>query len=781
MIRPKSILPLLLLPVCAQLKAQQLTVEKIMRDPKWIGTSPSGLFWSSDSKNLYFSWNPDKALSDSLYYISTTDRTPRKTLADARSNIQTLAGGSWNKARTLFLYNQSGDLYLQDVKSGKTTRITHTAAYESGAQFGFNDTRIVYRNGSDLFSWDLKSGATEQLTRFMQGNKPESGSEKGSAADKWLKVQQLELIDVLKSRKEKRDAAEAFQKTLTKEETLRALYLEGKSLGQARISEDGQLVVYTLYKSGSNTSTNVPDYVTESGYTTDIPARSKVGTEGQGASELYLYDRKRDTVYTVKTDVIPGLTDKPDYRQNDTAKKAVKRDFRIGGLQWSPNNKYALIDVRSNDSKDRWLLVLDAANGQLKPLDRQRNEAWINYSLTGDQGWLNDHTVWYQSEATGYAHLYTQDILTGAKRQLTTGNYEVQQISLSSDKKYFYLHTNETHPGVVKFYRLPVNGGKAEVLTSLEGGIEAELSPDEKWIAFRHSASNQPWELYLQENKPGAKAVQITDQAQSAEFKTYAWRMPEVITFAARDGANVYARIYKPEAAKKNGAAVVFVHGAGYLQNAHKWWSSYFREYMFHNLLTDMGFTVLDMDYRGSAGYGADWRTGIYRHMGGKDLTDHVDGAHYLAKEHGIDPKRIGIYGGSYGGFITLMAMFTTPDEFKAGAALRSVTDWAHYNHGYTSNILNTPVEDSIAFTRSSPIYFAEGLKGHLLMCHGVVDTNVHFQDIIRLSQRLIELGKDNWELAVYPVEDHGFVEPSSWTDEYKRILKLFTSTLTGK
>jgi len=106
------------------------------------------------------------------------------------------------------------------------------------------------------------------------------------------------------------------------------------------------------------------------------------------------------------------------------------------------------------------------------------------------------------------------------------------------------------------------------------------------------------------------------------------------------------------------------------------------------------------------------------------------------------------------------------------------VTDWAHYNHGYTSNILNEPYNDSIAYRRSSPIYFAKGLKGHLLICHGMADVNVHFQDAVRLSQRLIELGKDNWEIAPYPLEDHGFVEPSSWTDEYKRIFKLFEEVL---
>ncbi|HMG92457.1 MAG TPA: prolyl oligopeptidase family serine peptidase, partial [Chryseolinea sp.] len=203
--------------------------------------------------------------------------------------------------------------------------------------------------------------------------------------------------------------------------------------------------------------------------------------------------------------------------------------------------------------------------------------------------------------------------------------------------------------------------------------------------------------------------------------------------------------------------------------------------YMFHNLLTDRGYTVIDIDYRASSGYGRDWRTGIYRHMGGKDLTDNVDGAKYLVEKLNIDPRRIGIYGGSYGGFITLMAMFTTPDVFAAGAALRPVTDWAHYNQSYTGSILNIPHLDSIAYAKSSPLYYAEGLKGALLMCHGMVDTNVHFQDAVRLAQRLIELEKNNWELAVYPMEDHAFVEPSSWTDEYKRILKLFEENLKPK
>jgi dipeptidyl aminopeptidase/acylaminoacyl peptidase len=122
--------------------------------------------------------------------------------------------------------------------------------------------------------------------------------------------------------------------------------------------------------------------------------------------------------------------------------------------------------------------------------------------------------------------------------------------------------------------------------------------------------------------------------------------------------------------------------------------------------------------------------------------------------------------------------MFTQPGVFAAGAALRPVTDWAHYNHPYTANILNLPQKDAEAYRKSSPIYFASGLKGALLICHGMADTNVHFQDTVRLTQKLIELHKENWQLAVYPVENHGFEEPSSWADEYKRIFNLFETNL---
>ena len=376
-------------------------------------------------------------------------------------------------------------------------------------------------------------------------------------------------------------------------------------------------------------------------------------------------------------------------------------------------------------------------------------------------------------------HICTQQMSIRVKlKPITQGDFEILNVNLSKDKKTFYITSNKVSPHEQHFYHLPVKGGKMVQITSKKGGHEVTVSPDEKQLAIRYSYTNKPWELYVMPNKPGAEMVQLT-KSTTEDFEAYPWMDSEIIHFTAKDGVEVPATLYQPKADKKNGAAIIFVHGAGYTQNVHYWWPSYYREYMFHNFLADNGYTVLAIDYRASEGYGRDWRTAIYRHMGGKDLEDQIDGAKYLVEKQGIDKNRMGIYGGSYGGFMTLMAMFTAPGTFKSGAALRSVTDWAHYNHGYTANILNTPVEDPKAYQQSSPLYFAEGLKGNLLMLHGMIDINVHFQDVVRLSQRLIELKKENWELAVFPMEDHGFVEASSWSDEYRRIYKLFEETLT--
>jgi dipeptidyl aminopeptidase/acylaminoacyl peptidase len=399
-------------------------------------------------------------------------------------------------------------------------------------------------------------------------------------------------------------------------------------------------------------------------------------------------------------------------------------------------------------------------------------------------GFLPDgRTVFFLSEHTGWMHLYTVPADGGPVKAITSGEWEVAWADLSPSRRTFVAMTTEADPGQRHVYTIPIGGGPRTRLTTATGYHAGVMSPDERTIAILSSASNRPPEVFLAPARAAAPATQVTTST-TPEWHSYAWVEPKLVRFRARDGAMVPARLFTPEMVGKardpKRPAAIFIHGAGYLQNAHRYWSVYYREYMFHHLLADRGYVVLDVDYRGSAGYGRDWRTAIYRHMGGKDLQDVLDGAAWLASDHGVDPARIGVYGGSYGGFLTLMALFTSPKTFAAGAALRPVTDWAHYNHGYTTQILNEPTTDPEAFRRSSPIYFAEGLEGALLICHGLVDDNVHAQDSIRLAQRLIELRKDDWELALYPVEEHAFEEETSWADEYHRILKLFETRVRG-
>lgn len=787
------VLPFLFIVIIASAQIQKnnkskLTIEQIMQNPdKWIGSSPDQIFWDEYSKNIYFNWNPEQDTFSSMYAYNIKAEGIEKVKTVNKLKLPGF-NGNYNSDKTQKIFIRNGNIFILNIKKGTEKQLTNWLERASSPQFVLNDSQVSFSMNNNLFLIDPLTGLIKQITNFVSGDDRQKTESKGQ--DKWLEDQQKDLFVVLNEREAMSKARENRHE---KEEIKQAekIYLGKKRLGGTSLSPSGKYVIYTTYQSPQGTkSTSVTNYVTNSGYTEEQNARTKVGS-AQTEVEMGIYDVDSNKVVTVKTDEIPGLKDQPDYLKDypkripKDSSKIKDRNISFLGSVWNETEDLAVVVALSKDNKDRWILLLDPATGKLDLLDRQRNEAWIGGPgisgwgfSTGDIGWMPDgKSIWFHSEESGYSHLLAVNIETKKKTSLTSGKFEVSDAFISNDEKHFYFTANKVHPGVNHFYKMPVWGGELTQITSMEGGNEVQISPDEKFLAIRYSTANKPWELYLQENKPGADAIQITNST-TYDFKKYEWRVPEFITFKAEDGAEVYARLYQPAVPEKQGPAVIFVHGAGYLQNAHKWWSTYFHEYQFHNFLVDNGYTVLDIDYRGSAGYGADWRTGIYRHMGGKDLSDNVDGAKLLVSKYDISPERIGLYGGSYGGFITLMAMFNHPDIFAAGAALRSVTDWAHYNHGYTANILNTPVEDSIAYVRSSPIYFAEGLEGALLMCHGMVDDNVQFQDIVRITQRFIELGKENWELAVYPVEAHGFREPSSWTDEYKRIFKLFEENL---
>ena len=776
---------LLAVPLLAQAQQSTLTVQKIMQDPgTWVGSWPSSPFWSEDGQTLYFRWNPmGQFPSDSLFKVARTGGEPMQVAPTERRNLGPTFDG-WHHGEHVYdatfarkVYERNGDLFIYNRTRRDHARLTHTRDRENNPRFTPDGSAIVFTRDNNLYRLDLTSGTVRQLTDLREGRAPKES--KPDAQDALLEAQQTDLFEYIREQQEEEDLREdARDRDREATDPPPTHYLNGQFVQQLRIDPTERFVSFvTGSRPDQAKRTKAINYVTESGYAEELTARPKVGVAGT-ASTLYVQDRDRDTTYQINLHQLPGSYDVAEYQREqgvEVDSSKTKRLLFSFGPYWSGDGRYAVLEVRTRDNKDRWLARLHPETGDLTVLDRQHDEAWIAgpgiswFGGGSDGGWLPDNRrFFFQSEATGYSHLYTVDVETGSVTPLTEGEFEVFDPHLSRDGRMWYFTSSQVSPHVRHFYRMPVDGGTPMQLTAMDGNNAAALNPDGDVMALRHSFTTRPPEIFLQalQDEP----VRIT-HSQTGQWLAYNWRVPETIRFEASDGAMVPAHLFVPE--NPNGAAVLFVHGAGYLQNVHNWWSGYFREYMFHNLLTDLGYTVMQVDFRASAGYGRDWRTAIYRHMGGRDLQDYVDASRYLNATYGIDPERTAIYGGSYGGFITLMALFTEPEHFGAGAALRSVTDWAHYNHVYTSNILNTPATDSLAYARSSPINFAEGLEDPLLMPHGMIDLNVQFQDIVRLAQRLIELGKENWELAVYPIEGHGFQEPDSWTDEYRRILKL--------
>ncbi len=807
----------LLLPAPAfaqQPKKFDLTVDSIMRGPDLVGYEPTRVYWSPDSQRVYFRWKRagEPRLKEPDLYVVNRDGSGLRKLSEDEAKLAPPANGEVSKDKRLTVFTEDGDLWLYDTAKNERRRLTETQEGESNPHFTRDQRNVYFTRNNNLYVLALDGGSLRQLTDIRTGGGAapagpplafgggggRRGAESADSADgavpgaiatgsdfdqqqgqarqpeapkkqtnqDYLKKEERELLEAVRERALNREEQEAKRKKLEKRKPFELP--AGQSVTNLTLTPDGSAVIATVIQTATGTKNAiVPNYVTESAFTEDIPARSKVG-DAQTRNRIALINVENGEVKYVdhgqKT-----KTDDP---------KSADRDVQLLNLQLSEDGKQAALLARSADNKDRWVLALDQATGKTKVLDHLHDDAWIGGPGAFALGFLPDNkTVFFQSEKDGWAHLYSVSVEGGAPQQLTSGKFEVSDVRLSDDKTKFFFTSSEGSLHERHFYSMPIAGGARTRLTTLPGNNAATLAPDETQVALVRSYSNKPPELYLAAANASATPKQITTSPLE-EFASYNWTDPPIVQFAARDGAQVPARIYKPANWKAGGPAVLFVHGAGYLQNVHKWWSSYFREYMFHHLLMERGYLVFDIDYRASSGYGRDWRTGIYRHMGGQDLSDHVDAVKYLVAEHGVDAKRVGLYGGSYGGFITLMALFTEPEVFAAGAALRPVTDWAHYNHGYTANILNQPQDDAEAYKKSSPIYFAQNLKGALLICHGMVDVNVHFQDSVRLVQRLIELRKENWELAVYPVEDHGFERATSWADEYKRILKLFETNL---
>nr|WP_321354649.1 hypothetical protein [uncultured Draconibacterium sp.] len=402
----------------SKLNKSSLSIETIMQDPaKWIGTSPSDITWSEDGAKIYFQWNPEQ---DTLESLHTYDLSTKEIDKVSLEEKMTLPGrrGNYNSDKSKKVYTRNGNLFLLDCKSGKEKQLTAWLERASSPEFVLGDSKIAFTKDNNLFTIDPETGLITQLTNFVSGS--EKKEQPSSEQAKWLEQQQKELFVVLQEREAKGKARENREEAEKAAEPLK-IYTGSKFLSNISLSPTGDYIIYSLYERASNAkATSVTHHVTESGYTEEKNARAKVGSP-QALVEMGIFDVKNNKLVTIEKSQIPGLKDLPDYlsdypeRMPKEGEELEDREVNLLGPIWNETEDMAVVVALSQDNKDRWILLLDPASGDLELLDRQRDEAWIGgpgiggWGMSiGNMGWMPDgESVWFHSEESGYSHLYT--------------------------------------------------------------------------------------------------------------------------------------------------------------------------------------------------------------------------------------------------------------------------------------------------------------------------------------------------------------------------------------
>ena len=779
--------------------ATPISLEQAMADPDWIGQPVESAWWSWDGKRAIF---PLKRAGSGLRDLYTVDASKVDVAGGAMSKVADAdrarldaADPVYDRAHRRAVFMRNGDVFLRDLSTGALNQLSRSAEVESEPRFSADQSAVLWRVDNSWYRLRLADHLLETAALPKAEKDPAAPPEKSDA----MRDMQLRLIDTLRRQKQQRDAQRAQDNTLRRVDPTRSaapIYLgDDIAIDATSLSPDGRWLLVITSPKGADIGRvgKLPKYVTESGYEEFEDERTRVGRNLPIGELLKLVDLANGSVSELKLDALPGIdTDPLAALRKAAGKDALKghRPVRVqtdgdnsgSALHWSDDGRELALLVRAIDNKDRWIATVDFAGKSLRNAHRLTDPAWIGEF--NDFGWMpspdgNSHrTLWLLSEQSGYSHFYTL-VPGGAARQHTHGDWEVSQPTVSADGHRAWFVCNRKSPGDYEVCVLDLATDSVSEITALHGVEDFALSPDQSQLLVRYSGPYMPPQLAA--IPAGGGATRTLTDTRTSGYKTRIWIQPQFVQVPSTHGGKpVWAKLYRPaqlEAGKKY-PLVMFVHGAGYTQNVKQRFPYYFREQMFDNFLVQQGYLVLDMDYRGSAGYGRDWRTAIYRQMGHPELDDYIDGVHWMVANQQGDPARVGVYGGSYGGFMALMAMFRAPDTFKAGAALRPVSDWSTYNHEYTSDILNTPELDPEAYKASSPIEYADGLRGALLIEHGMLDDNVFFQDSVRLAQRLIELKKPDWSIAPFPLERHSFVQPDAWLDEYRRIDLLFERVL---
>lgn len=789
---------------------ESLDLRDAARDDRWLGLGVRDVRWAPDGSVIYFRWRRRPSSSDipeaDPWFRADRSGEWVEEVAEGEEERIPADEVSWSLDGRRAAWSDDTGVHL--FERGVEPAIRRVATLDeppSDTRMAEDGAAIHFQAGEALYRYAIDEGTLAVVARRATVE-----DESVTDAARWLERQQRQLFEHIRREEDRRQRRQELE--LTEPGRPQALPVAARArVDGIQLSPDGRYVTFRARTPDpKRRTTRYLDYVDESGYADVQEARPKVG---EPRDEMRLGIVRFDPS-------VPA--DSVEVTWVELAGAGGRRTVPHGPY-WNLEGTRAVAQFISEDHEDLWFAELDMESGATSVIAHDHEDAWIggppiqaNYLQPALLEWLPEDRFVFASERSGWSHLYRADP-DGSVVALTAGEWEVRDAVLSRDRSFWLLQASLEDPAEDHLYIMTAAGGGLERLTERPGRHEGHPSPDGGRLAVVYGESVRMPDLYVrplpghpwdssgdgatsqdpgrQAGRPGSESVdgegddadagtpsrRITVSGADAYFEHPLVR-PEIVSFAHPDGGPLWAALFRPERPNPERAAILHIHGGGYRQFAHRGWTVY--GYALHlgliNYLVQQGYTVLDFDYRGSAGYGRDYRTDIAGAMGIKDTDGAAAAARYLVREEGIDSTRIGIYGVSYGGFLTLMAQFRYPGIFAAGIARAAVSDWAHYNDPWTSRILGVPYQDEEAYRRSSPIYYAEGLADHLLITHGLVDGNVQFQDAARLVQRLIELEKD-FEVMYYPVEPHTIQTEASRYDYVRRAVTFFDRHLRGK
>jgi len=464
---------------------------------------------------------------------------------------------------------------------------------------------------------------------------------------------------------------------------------------------------------------------------------------------------------------------------NDGATRAMdtgaETDIYIPRVNWLTDAKHIAIQRLNRTQTTLDLLIADTATGKTRTVLSENDSNWINVS--DDLTLLRDGKRFLRSsERSGYRHLYLFDFEGRQLAQLTKGEWEVSAADVIDEAKdLVYFTATQKSPLERHLYCVALDGTGLTRITKDEGTHTAVLAPNAAafYDTYSNAAAPPRQDLY----RADGTHIAAINENKIAELADYHLSPMEFITVKSRDGVELNASIIKPPDfnPQKKYPALVYTYGGPHAQVVRNAWGG--ANFLWHELMAQKGYIIFSLDNRGSAGRGHAFETPLHFRMGAQELSDQRDGAQYLKSLPYVDANRIGIWGWSYGGHMTLHAMFEAGDDFKAGFAGGPVTDWRYYDTIYTERYLGLPQKNEKGYQDSSPVKYAAQLKGKLLIAHGTGDDNVHFANTLSVINDLIEAGK-YVEVLAFPGRGHGVGDPPARRVLMQRVTQFFLDNL---